>query len=545
MCGKEETGMKKIITVFCGTLLAAVLMLSMAACGGNGGGKNLIDSDTNTKITYSVQEIADLSGWDLEGSIDSLGFCVFSKYNTDNAENEYMLYNLITAEKYVSAEEFSKISDGLYYTGQESADAMSYTFNYYGKGGSAKTYTVTYNESDPDSSMEEANNAQYALFADKTFLYVSVKGEIATGTRNLTPVLTYEDMENTFKVGEYYLNIGDLDDINMVQIFDESGAYVKSYNVFDALEVPVNANFSVWYVGQKAFIQAQYSVQGDGKYDYIKEGEKYAKVTYSYDPAKDKFEKISCPFVVEYMVGVSPYSDDYAIVQGWEISKEKRLLAATVVQTLGEDGKYWTDVQDVLPGASMILFENGKTLLINGEKAVVFEGSEEIGSFVNDDQLESYSSGIFKKYGAYYNLAGETLLRPTEEQRNDFTLNGKIYYQTQDEETLDYTLHILDAETRAETTEKVARVSGSANSYMPYYLTESGEETVTYSMKLIGADFTIFEGKTLANISIDISACKKDNAQYILVRTAVQQDASVTDQYYLVKAENVPNTLYE
>ena len=161
--------MKKIITVFCGTLLAAVLMLSMAACGGNGGGKNLIDSDTNTKITYSVQEIADLSGWDLEGSIDSLGFCVFSKYNTENAENEYMLYNLITAEKYVSAEEFSKISDGLYYTGQESADAMSYTFNYYGKGGSAKTYTVTYNESDPDSSMEEANNAQYALFADNTF----------------------------------------------------------------------------------------------------------------------------------------------------------------------------------------------------------------------------------------------------------------------------------------------------------------------------------------------------------------------------------------
>lgn len=534
--------MKKIVSAICGSLLAAALLLSMVACGGKGGGNDLIDSEANTAVAYSKQDLTDLAGWTMNGTLDDLGYCVLRKTDSATRETSYMLYNVVTAEKQTSSEAFSQISSGLYYTESMNQDETAYTFTYYGKGGSAKTYTVSTNTQDIPAMQTELENAREGMFADDTYLYVTVKGEIATGTNNLTPVLTYAEKENAYRVGAYYLVIGGLSSISMAQVFDENGAYVKSYNVYQALDVPADATFAAWYVGEKAFIQAAYGATGDSSYDYINDGLKYKTVTYSYDPAEDKFEKVDCPFVVEYMIGVSPYSDEYAAVTGWEIGKDKSLLAAKVVQTLGADGKYWTDLQELLPGTSNYLIEESSYILINSEKAVVYEANKEVGSFANDDLLESYSKGVFKKGGAYYNLAGETLLRPTADQMSDITLNGKIYYQTRNEETNELTLHIFDAATKAETTEKIATISYGVNS-VAYYLTVAGEEEKTYSMKLLGTDLTVFEGKALASTNIGVSVYKDGNTQYGLVGVTLKGETENTTEYYLVKAENLPNTL--
>ena len=537
--------MKKILTAFCASALAAALLLGMTACGGNGGGKDLVDKDANTQIVYSKQDLTDLAGWSMESasysSVDELGWCQFRKTDAETAKTAYMLYNIVTAEKIESSESFNQITDGLYYTMTAAEDGNSATFAYYGKGGVAETYTVTADPGDMSGSQEEAQNAMQGIFADESYLYVAVDGAVKKAQPGLTPALTYEGKSRLFRIGDYYIGA----DVNygmspMVQIYNVHGEYQKSYNLYNVLEVPDGASFSFWYVGAKAFVQATYGVQGESGYDFIAGGEKMKVATCSYDPAEDKYKKIECPFVVQYMTGTSPYSDEYAIVSGYEI--ENHRLSPRVAQTLGEDGKYWADLQDLLPGTSAVAFEGKRVYLSSETEIAVFEEGKKVATLAADELLGYVSYGVAEKGGAYYNYAGELILRPTEEQQNVFTAEGKIYYTTVNEETNVKTLHILDAATKSETTETIASVTAGA-----YYITEAGaDENKTYAMKLCAGGLTVFEGKALASTAVSTyggGASEDGKTQYILVRLSVKGDPVSTYEYILVKAENLPNAM--
>ena len=224
-------------------------------------------------------------------------------------------------------------------------------------------------------------------------------------------------------------------------IYDKSGNFVRSVNIYSLFEMPVTAvtDVTYWTIEDYVYVQYTYSLPDDAKkYDcYVASEGKLGIVTMRYDIKKDKVKEFkNFDYVVsgasstltDLATGDEMRPTDYAVLSVSEINKDKQ-VSMPVVQTFKKNLGIYVNLQTLMPGATGISFYGGNVVLesyYTGETAV-FDGKDEVASFI--PAATPVNGGQAYRYGdSYYNFVGGHIytLDSNEEERK-MSANGVLW----------------------------------------------------------------------------------------------------------------------
>ena len=220
--------------------------------------------------------------------------------------------------------------------------------------------------------------------------------------------------------------------VDLSLIYDKSGSFVRSVNIYSLFEMPVTAVTDVthWTIEDYVYVQYTYSLPDDAKkYDCYDASEgKLGIVTMRYDIKKDKVKEFkNFDYVVtnafstltDLATGDEMRPTDYAVLLVSEINKDKQ-KSTPVVQTFKKNLGIYVNLQKLMPGATGISLYGGNVVLESyyTDEIAVFDGKDEIASFIPADSLtpvngppvnggQAYRCGQAYRYGdSYYNFTG-------------------------------------------------------------------------------------------------------------------------------------------
>ena len=447
---------RKTMAVLLGTLLCATCLF--AACD-DGTDRSL----GSQQFSVDIRQEDDLRGYVLTSSYsDSLGWVTLQK--TENGETVYMLYNMISGEQITSSSAFIKRADGLYYTDETDRPV------YYGKGGKF------------DSSGAGGNQ-----------VYVAPDGTLhkyAPASAN-EPPLQYSSLSSAQRIGDSYYAV--FQTSFALSLYGTDGKFLRHVNIAERIDIAQAAKAVYWALGNKAFMQLDYTVAG-GYYDYVAGGVKHRLDTYVYDVETDTVEE--CPNMHFKVLGVEyegMEDQSFLVLRGQSIGEDK-CLSTERVQTFGQDGKVWIDLQKLMPGASEIVFgQGGKVILCDGLNYAVFAGGECVATYPADGCAEYCTFGGFLKNDIYYSENGSVILDASSREGSQILYAPGVLFGVRTETTTGESRRVMEIWS-GENWGKTEREIVASGAFL--YLTESAEEG-EYDL------YSVFDEHLLAGLRIN------------------------------------------
>lgn len=371
-------------------VLVVVLTLAVAltACNGVKNTAKLTEGLEATVTRTVVND--DLSGIiasDItRASINNYGVVTWS----DNDTFYYLPQGSSSA--ITSSAQFISVGGGIYRT------ASSDGYSYYDANGYLK-----------NSDTPATYSGDQLTFPDGT-VYNVVNGVAIVDNDPFS--VSYEEAGTPAIVTSNYRIVGSM-------IYDKSGNFVRSFDINALCEIPETAIGTPvkWAIEDYIYVQYTYALPLDAKkYDYAEDLGKAKLVTKRYDIKKDKVKEIKN--FDYYVEGVfAPLTDlatgdemrptEYAVLSVAEIGKDKQ-RGQSYIQTFKKNLGIYVNLQTLMPGATGISLYGGNVILKSdtGETAV-FDGKDEVASFIPADSLTSANDGQAYRYGNnFYNYAG-------------------------------------------------------------------------------------------------------------------------------------------
>lgn len=230
-----------------------------------------------------------------------------------------------------------------------------------------------------------------------------------------------------FSVSYEEAGTADIDDIvtpnyrivDLSLIYDKSGSFVRSVDIYSLFEIPVTvADFTYWTIEDYVYVQYTYSLPDDAKkYDCYDASEgKLGIVTMRYDIKKDKVKEFknfdyfvanAFSTLTDLATGDEMRPTDYAVLLVSEINKDKQ-KSTPVVQTFKKNLGIYVNLQTLMPGAMGISLYGGNVILKSGYtgETAVFDGKDEVASFIPADSLTPVNGGAYRYGDNFYNFTG-------------------------------------------------------------------------------------------------------------------------------------------
>ena len=379
-------------------VLVVVLTLAVAltACNGVKNTAKLTEgleaTDTRTVVNDDLSGIiaSDITS----AAINNYGVVTWSDNDT-YAGTIYYYLPLGSSSAITSSTQFYSVGGGIYRT------ASSDGYSYYDANGYLR-------DSDTPATY---NSGGQLTFSDGT-VYNVVKGVAIVDNDPFS--VSYEEAGTANIVTSNYRIV----DLSL--IYDKSGSFVRSVDIYSLFEIPVTvADFTYWTIEDYVYVQYTYSLPDDAKkYDcYVASEGKLGIVTMRYDIKKDKVKEFkNFDYVVtgasstltDLATGDEMRPTEYAVLSVAEINKDKQ-VSMPVVQTFKKNLGIYVNLQTLMPSATGISLYGGNVVLesyYTGEIAV-FDGKDEIASFIPADSLTPVNGGQAYRYGdSYYNFTG-------------------------------------------------------------------------------------------------------------------------------------------
>ena len=379
-------------------VLVVVLTLAVAltACNGVKNTAKLTEGLEATVTRTVVND--DLSGIiasDItSASINNYGVVTWSDYDTYAGYTYYYL-PLGSSSPITNSTSFYSVGGGIYRTGN-STDGYSY----YDANGYLR---------DSDTSATYNSDGQLT-FSDGTVYNVVDGVAIADGDPFS---VSYEEAGTADIVTSNYRIV----DLSL--IYDKSGNFVRSVNAYSLFEMPVTvADATYWTIEDYVYVQYTYSLPDDAKkYDcYVASEGKLGIVTMRYDIKKDKVKEIkNFDYFVEGVLetltdlatGDRMRPTEYAVLSVAEIGKDKQ-RGQSYIQTFKKNLGIYVNLQTLMPGAMGIALYGGNVILKSGYtgETAVFDGKDEVASFIPADSLTPVNGGAYRYGDNFYNFTG-------------------------------------------------------------------------------------------------------------------------------------------
>lgn len=494
-------------------VLVVVLTLAVALTACNGV-KNTAKLTEGLEATVTRTVVNDrLSGIiasDItSASINNYGVVMWQDYDTSAGYTYYYL-PLGSSSPITSRTSFYSVGGGIYRTGNSSDG-----YSYYDANGYLR-----------DSDTSATYSGVQLTFSDGTVYNVVNGVAIADGDPFS---VSYEEAGTADIVTSNYRIV----DLSL--IYDKSGNFVRSVNIYSLFEMPVTvADATYWTIEDYVYVQYTYSLPDDAKkYDcYVASEGKLGIVTMRYDIKKDKVKEFkNFDYVVsgdsstltDLATGDRMRPADYAVLLVSEINKDKQ-VSTPVIQTFKKNLGIYVNLQTLMPGATGISLYGGNVVLesyYTGATAV-FDGKDEIASFIPADSLTPVNGGQAYRYGdSYYNFAG-----------------GHIYTLGLNEYVLNTSsngvLWVADASSYSSMTAKAINLANnSTTTYtVAYSVYESLSGNFNYLPVVNGSAVDVIDTDTgnviISGISDTASLYVSSNGDYRLIRVT---ENGVTEFY--------------
>lgn len=454
--------MKKKLSIVTSAALLLALGFTMTGCGkGVAKISPEIEGDYSASLTQNVLQANTSTTSYSFGADDAAGHVVVTEtvtnalLGTDTVT--YKVFDLETNQftGITSTTALRVLDEGVFYTENVTID-MSTGIPVTTPNG---TYTLFSTEgySTPSAAKGEvSDNVFYA--EDGSRWYVNVDGELVQESDPFEMILVNE---NTEKYGKYYISSTEE---GALHIFDKKGKYQRtfdyeySFGMTEDMEV-----VSTWAAGYNLFIQIATALpEYEDKYDviianeYTGEAEKYNLDTYYYSIKNGKVKEVkNFDYLVEGYAAYSYSEDivDYAVLEVKEI-KDKRVSETTLVQSFGEKGKVYYDIQKLVPGAIGIEYtEAGYTLIADyAGFTYVYEKDDCVLTIPEGSANVNFASGDIVYYTVgtnlyVYDLDEKAIVYSVSNVTSAKTNNyGNIVYATYDEISLTTTWNIYNVE---------------------------------------------------------------------------------------------------
>lgn len=501
-------------------VLVVVLTLAVAltACNGVKNTAKLTEgleaADTRTVVNDRLSAIAsDITS----ASINGYGVVMWQDYDA-SAGTTYYYLPLGSSSPITSSTPFSFVSPygcGIYYT------ASSDGYSYYDANGYLR---------DDEASLSVSGGQ--LTFSDGT-VYNVVKGVAITDGDPFS--VSYEEAGDADIVTSNYRIVGS-------KIYDKSGNFVRSFDINALCEIPETAIDTTvkWTIEDYIYVQYTYALPLDAKkYDYAEGLGKAKLVTKRYDIKKDKVKEIkNFDYVVKDVF--APLTDratgdemrptEYAVLSVAEIGKDKQ-RGQFYIQTFKKNLGIYVNLQKLMPGATEISLYGDNVILASdstGETAV-FDGKDEIASFIPADSLTSVNGGAYRYGDSYYNFAG-----------------GHIYTLGSNERVLNTSangvLWVADASSYSSMTVKAINLANnSTTTYtVAYSVYESLSGNFNYLPVVNGSAVDVIDTDTgnviISGISDTASLYVSSNGDYRLIRVT-ENGISEFYRYGIVEKE--------
>ena len=377
-------------------VLVVVLTLAVAltACNGVKNTAKLTEGlEATVTRTVVNDRLSAISGDITSASINGYGVVTWQDYDT-SAGTIYYYLPQGSSSPITSSTSFYSVGGGIYYTGN-STDGYSY----YDANGYLR-----------DSDTSATYSGGQLTFPDGT-VYNVVKGvAIADGDPFS---VSYEEAGTADIVTPNYRIV----DLSL--IYDKSGNLVRSVNIYSLFEMPVTvADATYWTIEDYVYVQYTYSLPDDAKkYDCYDASEgKLGIVTMRYDIKKDKVKEFknfdyfvanAFSTLTDLATGDEMRPTDYAVLLVSEINKDKQ-KSTPVVQTFKKNLGIYVNLQTLMPGAMGIALYGGNVILKSGYtgETAVFDGKDEVASFIPADSLTPVNGGAYRYGDNFYNFTG-------------------------------------------------------------------------------------------------------------------------------------------
>lgn len=423
-------------------LLSVIFVLSMAMWAGCAK-TNTKDMVPEVQVVQTANKLTGLSKdtyFDMMSN-DDFGNVIVTIENKNEEDvlvsNTYKLYSFVNdafiegaevtipvipeeppvdALSYVTKSPIEMIFEGLYvtYEGTFVRETVEDDFPSYpetvkiaifGKNGKAGEFEFDYvhaiggsifGEKDPINLdemwiVDQATGARY---------YVDLNGNVVKEANPFKKILTYDMAHDDLKaqdLGDYIL-YGDV--MLVCDLFDKTGAYVRSIDGVYELDIPTeihSEDVETWYVDGRYFVQYSERLSDDAKeYDYIDvidgvvdQTVKYDLVTKSYDLKSGKVRDIDLDFMVSFVEFGLP-GRDFIVLYGCEIVN-KKVNYCCIVQSFNKNGDVYVDLQKLVPGAWGFDIAGDYVRLLSGDYTETYiNGKKIIATYSDLDEAEGY-----------------------------------------------------------------------------------------------------------------------------------------------------------
>lgn len=376
-------------------VLVVVLTLAVAltACNGVKNTAKLTEGlEATVTRTVVNDRLSAIRGDITSANIDSYGVVTWSDYDTSGYTYYYLPLGL--SSPITNSTRFYSAGGGIYYTAN-STDGYRY-------------YDANGHIGDDEASLSVSGGQ--LTFSDGT-VYNVVDG-VAIADNDPFSV-SYEEAGTADIVTSNYRIVGSM-------IYDKSGNFVRSFDINALCEIPETAIGAPvqWTIEDYIYVQYTYALPLDAKkYDYSEDLGKAKLVTKRYDVKKDKVKEIkNFDYVVkgvfatltDLATGDRMRPTEYAVLSVAEIGKDKQ-CGQSYIQTFKKNLGIYVNLQKLMPGATGISLHGGNVILGSEDtgEIAVFDGKDEIASFIPADSLTSANDGQAYRYGNnFYNYAG-------------------------------------------------------------------------------------------------------------------------------------------
>ncbi len=410
---KKRSGLAVLIS----GLLVIVLALGMVGCGDKKGAGALIP-DVDAPVPSAV-ELSQLADYAVQ-SIDGAG--VIYAYKTMTEGTTYAIYDTNTATLQTSDLDFVQLGDGMYYTEDISVNdgVTTYTYDIYSATQKVRTVTqdegVTFNEG-------------VLYFADDTAAYKSVSGKIVADQK-VGPLDVIDTENDASKFGSnYVVDAGN----GSYRVYSKNGKLLRTVDARESIygKYAEPDKQETYRVGANIVMQLMY-VEPDtaDKYDVLAEGKKFSLTTVRINLVSGKVTELKD---FKYVISDNELSSqDYAFVTVMEIMKDKR-PGVEVLQALDENGKIFADLQELMPFANDIDFDqSGKYFILSdGTRSKVYtKGGKLAVSFTGEELVSWYNDGILisEDGKTLYNVTGKQIFALGEGQALISATSEEIVY---------------------------------------------------------------------------------------------------------------------
>lgn len=500
--------MKKMVALI-GAALMTVSAAAFVACESDRGGDNPIWTSAVTAEAPATGALTALEGYSSSGSSGN-GWYRFSRYNAEAGTTEYAIYNIVSDQMFTSETSFS-MQSGLYVTMVTTTPEDP-----------AAEPVTTYTFYDMNGEVVKANsdelNISYggATFRDGRYFAKLPDGSYEVMNTSLGK--NYMGGDNVYAVGAYYLELtADSTSGLLIDVYDMSRAYVRTVDVSRDMGLPImdDLNLSVWDVGGKLFIQAQAQVPYDTDHDLAYGDMAIRLYTMEFDPSSEKVKEVkNFNFMVMDEVGLAPGANA-VILEGIEIVDKKP--ASEGIQMFGQDGKRYTDVQELLLNANDIRYSGNYVVLSSDREMQIYDSGELAYSY--DKTIYGamqFCDGFLYANGAVYTLTGQRMFE-VEQSTYSHVADGLIWFYGMGK-MCGYDLN--SGEVAQEQT--ISYSSGN------YYLSANADGT-TYSLYMYGSGTALRTDLTSSTFSVSSYTDDYTEAKYDLI--------SVGTSYYRVKTD--------